>query len=50
MRVAAQMGHADWTMIARVYDRSMPEAALTQVKKPRTNLESRLSGYRVRTG
>jgi integrase len=26
MWVAAQMGHADWTMIARVYGRWMPEA------------------------
>lgn len=29
MWVAGQMGHSDWTMIARVYGRWMPEADST---------------------
>ena len=28
MWVAQQMGHADWTMIARVYGRWIPDAVL----------------------
>lgn len=33
MWVAKQMGHADWTMIARVYERWMPEADILAGKK-----------------
>lgn len=33
MWVAKQMGHADWTMIARVYGRWMPEADILAGKK-----------------
>lgn len=33
MWVAKQMGHTDWTMIARVYGRWMPSADLTAGEK-----------------
>jgi integrase len=38
MWVAQQIGHSDWTMIARIYGRWIPEAAPDGGQKPRKSL------------
>lgn len=43
MWVAQQMGHSDWTMIARVYGRWMPTADLTAGMKAETMWHSNLA-------
>jgi len=50
MWVAAQMGHADWTMIARVYRRWMPEAAPNAGEKAQEKFgcEGRIDSYQFR--
>lgn len=52
MWVAAQMGHADWTMIARVYGRWMPEADPNAGEKAHEKFgtEGRITAYRSRSG
>jgi len=51
MWVAAQMGHADWTMIARVYGRWMPEADPNAGDKAHEKFgnDGRMAAYRLRT-
>ena len=48
MWVASQMGHADWTMIARVYGRWMPEADPNAGGKAQEKFgnEGRIAAYR----
>lgn len=51
MWVASQMGHADWTMIARVYGRWMPEADPNAGDKAHEKFgnDGRMTAYRLRT-
>lgn len=49
MWVAGQMGHSDWTMIARVYGRWMPEADLTAGDKAEImwSITNQLEGSKI---
>ena len=51
MWVASQMGHADWTMIAKVYGRWMPEADPHAGDKAQEKFgnDGRMTAYRLRT-